>query len=102
MQGIFTDRYKFSVYLVSVPRFRRRNGSGKNPSGQGVQGGDFFALFAKNTTRPLTVWDCLRQGDVLCSVQVSKLTDKYKLNKIAARWPAKAVAQFSLSLELTR
>ncbi len=30
-----------------VPRFRRRNGNGKNPDGQGVKSGDFFAHFAK-------------------------------------------------------
>ena len=30
-----------------VPRFRRRNGNGKNPDGQGFKSGDFFALFAK-------------------------------------------------------
>ena len=38
-----------------VPRFRRRKGSGKNPDGQGVKGGDFFVLCAEKTTRPLTV-----------------------------------------------
>ena len=37
-----------------VPRFRRRNGSGKNPDGQGVKVEIFCG--AKNTTRPLTVW----------------------------------------------
>ena len=30
-----------------VPRFRRRNGNGKNPDGQGFKSGDFFAPFAK-------------------------------------------------------
>ncbi len=30
-----------------VPRFRRRNGNGKNPDGQGFKSGDFFALFAE-------------------------------------------------------
>ncbi len=30
-----------------VPRFRRRNGNGKNPDGQGFQSGDFFAPSAK-------------------------------------------------------
>ena len=30
-----------------VPRFRRRNGGGKNPDSQGVKSGDFFAPFAK-------------------------------------------------------
>ena len=30
-----------------VPRFRRRNGNGKNPDGQGFKSGDFFAHFAK-------------------------------------------------------
>ena len=30
-----------------VPRFRRRNGNGKNPDGQGFKNGDFFAPFAK-------------------------------------------------------
>ena len=30
-----------------VPRFRRRKGSGKNPDGQGVKGGDFFVLGAE-------------------------------------------------------
>ncbi|RKJ75331.1 hypothetical protein D7Y41_33360, partial [Anaerotruncus sp. 1XD22-93] len=27
--------------------FRRRNGNGKNPDGQGFKSGDFFAHFAK-------------------------------------------------------
>ena len=39
-----------------VPRFRRRNAGGKNPDSQGFKSGDFFALFVKNTTHPLTVW----------------------------------------------
>jgi len=30
-----------------VPRFRRRNGGGKNSDSQGVKSGDFFASFAK-------------------------------------------------------
>lgn len=30
-----------------VPRFRRRNGNGKNPDGQGFKSGDFFAYFAE-------------------------------------------------------
>lgn len=30
-----------------VPRFRRRNGGGKNSDSQGVKSGDFFAPFAK-------------------------------------------------------
>ena len=30
-----------------VLRFRRRNGGGKNPDGQGFKSGDFFAHFAK-------------------------------------------------------
>ena len=30
-----------------VPRFRRRNGNGKNPDSQGFKSGDFFAHFAK-------------------------------------------------------
>ena len=30
-----------------VLRFRRRNGSGKNPDGQGFKSGDFFASFVK-------------------------------------------------------
>ena len=30
-----------------VPRFRRRNGNGKNPDGQGFKSGDFFASCAK-------------------------------------------------------
>ena len=38
-----------------VPRFRRRNGSGKNPDGQGVRV-EIFSHLRKNTTRPLTVW----------------------------------------------
>ena len=37
-----------------VPRFRRRNGNGKNPDGQGFRVEIFCE--AKNTTRPLTVW----------------------------------------------
>ena len=37
-----------------VPRFRRRNGNGKNPDSQGVRVEIFCE--AKNTTRPLTVW----------------------------------------------
>ena len=28
-------------------RFRRRNGNGKNPDGQGFKSGDFFAHFAE-------------------------------------------------------
>ena len=43
-------------FFYPVPRFRRRNGNGKNPDGQGFKSGDFFAHFAKKTTRPLTVW----------------------------------------------
>ena len=36
-----------------VPRFRQRNGNGKNPDGQGGR----VEIFAEqNTTRPLTVW----------------------------------------------
>ncbi|MCX4379945.1 MAG: hypothetical protein OSJ61_27970 [Lachnospiraceae bacterium] len=31
----------------SVLRFRRRNGYGKNPDGQGFKSGDFFAPSAK-------------------------------------------------------
>ena len=38
-----------------VPRFRRRNGNGKNPDSQGGRVEIFFAE-QKNTTRPLTVW----------------------------------------------
>ena len=34
-------------FFYPVPRFRRRNGNGKNPDGQGFKGGDFFASFAK-------------------------------------------------------
>jgi len=30
-----------------VPRFRRRNGNGKNPDGQGFKSGDFFASCVK-------------------------------------------------------
>ncbi len=30
-----------------VPRFRRRNGNGKNPDSQGFKSGDFFAPCAK-------------------------------------------------------
>ena len=37
-----------------VPRFRRRNGNGKNPDSQGGRVEIFCE--AKNTTRPLTVW----------------------------------------------
>ena len=38
----------------SVPRFRRRNGNGKNPDGQREKMEIFCG--AKNTTRPLTAW----------------------------------------------
>ena len=34
-------------FFYPVPRFRRRNGNGKNPDGQGFKSGDFFAHFAK-------------------------------------------------------
>lgn len=33
--------------LNLVPRFRRRNGNGKNPDSQGFKSGDFFASFEK-------------------------------------------------------
>jgi hypothetical protein len=33
--------------LYPVPSFRRRNGNVKNPDGQGLESGDFFAPFAK-------------------------------------------------------
>ncbi len=39
-----------------VPRFRRRNGNGKNPDGQGFKSGDFFAPCAKKYYSALTVW----------------------------------------------
>ncbi len=34
-------------FFYPVPRFRRRNGNGKNPDGQGFKSGDFFAHFVK-------------------------------------------------------
>ena len=37
-----------------VPRFRRRNGNGKNPDGQGFKSGDF--LRSKKYYSALTVW----------------------------------------------
>ena len=43
--------------VYPAPRFRRRNGTAKNPNCQRFKGGDFFAEYKrKNTTRPLTVW----------------------------------------------
>ncbi len=42
------SRRKWEAGLSNpVPRFRRRNGNGKNPDGQGFKIGDFFAHFAK-------------------------------------------------------
>ena len=54
-----------------VPRFRRRNGNGKNPDSQGGQSGDF--LRSKKYYSALTVWiggtdmiaDCLRRKNLL-------------------------------------
>ena len=40
-------------FFYPVPRFRRRNGNGKNPDGQGFKSGDFFAHFAKKYYSPL-------------------------------------------------
>jgi len=34
-------------FFYPVPRFRRRNGNGKNPGGQGFKSGDFFTPFAE-------------------------------------------------------
>ena len=48
--------------LNPVPRFRRRNGNGKNPDGQGFKSGDFFALFAKKYYSPFDGLDS-RNGD---------------------------------------
>ena len=41
------SRRKRGRIFYPVPRFRRRNGNGKNPDGQGFKSGDFFAYFAK-------------------------------------------------------
>jgi len=43
-------------FFYPVPRFRQRNGNGKNPDGQGFKSGDFFAPFAKKYSPSL---DCL-------------------------------------------
>lgn len=48
-----------------VPRFRRRNGSGKNPDGQGVKSGDFFAPFAKKYDSSLDSLDSRNGHKVL-------------------------------------
>ena len=47
-----------------VPRFRRRNGNGKNPDGQGFKSGDFFAPYAKKYYSSLDGLDS-RNGEML-------------------------------------
>ena len=66
-----------------VPRFRRRNGNGKNPDSQGFKSGDFFAPCAKKYYSSLDGLDSRnghRTGIVcsrkMCYTWVSKLTDK--------------------------
>ena len=54
-----------------VPRFRRRNGNGKNPDGQGFKSGDFFALFAKKYYSSLDRLDS-RNGVKYSLVSVSE------------------------------
>ena len=54
-----------------VPRFRRRNGNGKNPDGQGFKSGDFFALFAKKYYSSLDGLDS-RNGVKYSLVSVSE------------------------------
>ena len=63
-----------------VPRFRRRNGNGKNPDGQGFKGGDF--LRSKKYYSPLDRLDSRnghRTGIVfigeMCYIGDRKLTD---------------------------
>ena len=48
--------------LNPVPRFRRRNGNGKNPDSQGFKSGDFFAPHAKKYYSPFDGLDS-RNGD---------------------------------------
>ena len=66
-----------------VPRFRRRNGGGKNPDSQGVKSGDFFASFAKKYDSSLDGLDSrngrktlIACGGEMCYTWGSKLTDK--------------------------
>ena len=70
-----------SEVVKSCSRFRRRNGNGKNPDGQGVKSGDFFAPFAKKYYSSLDRLDSrngYRTGIVfngeICYTWVSKLT----------------------------
>ena len=65
-----------------VPRFRRRNGNGKNPDGQGFKGGDF--LRSKKYYSPLDRLDSRnghRTGIVfigeMCYIGDRKLTDNF-------------------------
>ena len=66
-----------------VPRFRRRNGGGKNPDSQGVKSGDFFASIAKKYDSSLDGLDSrnarkklIACGGEMCYTWGSKLTDK--------------------------
>ena len=54
-----------------VPRFRRRNGNGKNPDGQGFKSGDFFASLAKKYYSSLDRLDS-RNGVKYSLVSVSE------------------------------
>lgn len=74
-------------FFYPVPRFRRRNGNGKNPDGQGFKSGDFFAHLRKNTTRPLTVWiggtdgKCRLLFLIGCGIIFPVYTNKLELNR---------------------
>ena len=57
-----------------VPRFRRRNGNGKNPDSQGGKSGDFFAPCAKKYYSALDRLDsrngdCFQWGNMLYLVR---------------------------------
>jgi len=55
--AVIMERTKTGAgFFYPVHRFRRRNGNGKNPDGQGLRVEIFSRTLRKNTTRPLTVW----------------------------------------------
>ena len=53
----------------SVPRFRRRKDSSKNPGGQGFKSGDFFALCAEKYDSSLDGPDSRSGWDIYCSIK---------------------------------
>lgn len=88
----WSGRKRGAGFFYPVPRFRRRNGNGKNSDSQGFKGGDFFALFAKKYYPSLDGLDSGTDGKyrllflIGCAIIFPVHNDKSQIVEVNVMW----------------